>query len=90
MAIGVVAGLVATKVTDWAKTAFYRLTPPNVGKVEERVRRSPPAEIAAENWANRIGVRMDEKTRGRSGNVVHYVLGAVWGLVYGNFGASVA
>jgi uncharacterized membrane protein YagU involved in acid resistance len=83
IAIGVLAGLVATKVTDWAQTALYDATPAQVREKEERVRPGPPAEIAAEDMANRLGVRMDEKTRGRAGNVVHYALGAVWGPVYG-------
>lgn len=83
IAIGVVAGLVATKVTDWAQTALYSVTPAPVREKEERVRPGPPAEIAAEDLANRLGVRLDEKSRGRAGNVVHYALGALWGPVYG-------
>lgn len=81
--IGVVAGLVATKVTDWAQAALYSVTPADVREKEDRVRPGPPAEIAAEDMANRLGVRLDEKARGRAGNVVHYALGALWGPVYG-------
>lgn len=81
--IGAMAGLVATKVTDWAQTALYSVTPAKVREKEERVRPGPPAEIAAEDLANQLGVRLDEKARGRAGNVVHYALGALWGPVYG-------
>jgi|GEM_PF-459210 len=81
--IGVVAGLVATKVTDWAQAALYIVTPAKVREKEERVRPGPPAEIAAEDLANRLGVRLDDKARGRTGNIVHYALGALWGPVYG-------
>lgn len=83
IAVGVLAGLVATKVTDWTQAALYGVTPAQVREKEERVRPGPPAEIAAEDLADRLGVRLDEKSRGRAGNVVHYALGALWGPVYG-------
>lgn len=83
IAIGVVAGLVATKVTDWAQTALYSVTPAKVREKEECVRPGPPAEIAAEDLANRLGVQLDEKARARAGNAVHYTLGALWGPIYG-------
>lgn len=75
MAVGVIAGLVATKVTDWAQAALYGVTPAKVREKEERVRPGPPAEIAAEDLANRLGVQLDEKARARAGNAVHYTLG---------------
>lgn len=83
IAIGVVAGLVATKVTDWAQTALYSVTPAPVREKEERVRPGPPAEIAALDMANRLGVRLDEKARARAGHAVHYAMGALWGPIYG-------
>jgi hypothetical protein len=48
--IGVVAGLVATKVTDWAQAALYIVTPAKVPEKDERIRPGPPAEIAARIW----------------------------------------
>jgi len=89
-AIGIVAGLVATKATDWAQAALFGVTPAKVSEEEERVRPGPPAEIAAKDLANRLGVRLDEKSRARAGNIVHYALGALWGPFTGNFGATVA
>lgn len=83
MAVGAIAGLVATKVTGWAQTALYSMSPAKVREEEERVRPGPLVEIAAKDLANRLGVRLDEKARGRGVNVVHYALGAVLGPVYG-------
>lgn len=83
VAIGVLAGLAATKVTEWAQTALYRATPTQVQAQEERVRPGPPAEMAAEDLAGRFGVSLDDKARGRAGNVIHYALGAAWGPLYG-------
>lgn len=40
--IGVIAGLVATKVTDWAQAALYSVTPAKVREKEKRVRPGPP------------------------------------------------
>lgn len=43
-AVGLAAGLVATKVTEFAQEAFYKPMPRSVKKREEDVRPGPPPE----------------------------------------------
>lgn len=83
LAIGLVSGLVATKVTGFAQEALYRPMPESVKEQEERVRPGPPPKVAAEKTAERLGVRLEGKRLETAASVVHYGLGAVWGPVYG-------
>ena len=83
LAIGVVAGLVATKLTEFAQEALYEPMPAAIKKKEERVSPGPPPEVAAEKTAGLLGYKLTEKQAQLGGLAVHYGLGAAWGPVYG-------
>ena len=81
--IGAVAGLVATKGDRLdADCALWRDARPGQGKRGTCSTR-PPAAIAAEGMANRLGVRLYDRVRARARNVVHYPWGALCGPVCG-------
>lgn len=67
IAVGLAAGVVASKVTEYAQTALYRLTPSDVKKQEERVRPGPPYEIAAQKTAGMLDIELDRKQLSRAG-----------------------
>ena len=83
VAVGLAAGLVATKVYGLVQEAFYHSTPKNVRQEEERVRPAPSSELAAEKTAESLGYSLDEPQRKLAGAAVHYGLGATWGPIYG-------
>ena len=83
VAVGLAAGLVATKAYGLVQEAFYRSTPKNVRQEEERVRPAPSSELAAAKIAESLGYSLDKRQRKLAGNAVHYGLGAAWGPIYG-------
>src|SRR3712207_6823217 len=83
VAVGLTAGLVATKVYGFAQQAFYRSMPRHVRRQEERVRPAPSSQVAAEKTAESLGYSLDEQQRELAGTAVHYGLGATWGPIYG-------
>ncbi len=82
IAIGLAAGLVATKVTELAQEAFYKPMPRCVKKREEEVRPGPPPKVAARKTADALGFELDEKQLMRAAMAIHYGLGVAWGPVY--------
>jgi hypothetical protein len=83
VAVGLAAGLVAMQVYGFAQQAFYRPMPKHVRRQEERVRRAPSSEVAAEKTAESLGYSLDERQRKLAGRGVHYGLGVAWGPLYG-------
>jgi uncharacterized membrane protein YagU involved in acid resistance len=83
VAVGLVAGLVATKAYGFAQQAFYRPMPRHVRQEEQRVRPAPSSQVAAAKTAESLGYPLDEQQRKLAGSAVHYGLGAAWGPVYG-------
>src|SRR5215218_5099997 len=82
VAIGCVAGLVATKVYGHVQEAFYGPMPRNVKRREEQVRLDPSSQVAASRMAEGLGYPLDEHKRELAGCAVHYGLGMAWGPVY--------
>ncbi len=82
VAVGLTAGLVATKVYGYAQQAFYRPMPRHVRWQEERVRPAPSSQIAAEKTAESLGYSLGERERKLARCAVHYGLGAAWGPIY--------
>lgn len=82
LAAGLAAGVLATKITDYAQGALWRATPEKARAQEEALGMPPSAEKAAEKLADAVGVELDEPGRRKGGTVVHYVTGAVWALLY--------
>lgn len=83
VAIGLAAGLVATRIYGVVQEALYRATPGHVRRREERVRPAPSSQVAAEKTAAGVGYALDERQRDLAGTAVHYGLGVAWGPVYG-------
>nr|WP_015061134.1 DUF1440 domain-containing protein [Pseudomonas sp. K-62]BAM13970.1 hypothetical protein [Pseudomonas sp. K-62] len=82
IAVGLAAGLVATKVTEFVQEATYKLMPERAKEREEAVRPGPPPETAARKTAEALGFGLDEKQLMPAAMVVHYGLGLAWGPVY--------
>jgi hypothetical protein len=83
LAIGMLAGLVATKATEFAQAALYKPMPTAIKLEEKRVSPGSPPQVAAEKTAVRLGYKLSEKQAERGGLAVHYGLGAAWGPIYG-------
>lgn len=82
-ASGVVAGLVATKITKFAQAASYKPMRAAIKKKEERASLGPPPQVAAEKTAERLCFKRTEKQAEFGGMAVHYGLGAAGGPIYG-------
>lgn len=84
IAVGFVAGLVATAVTDLAQGPLNRMTPRRVKRVERRVRPGDTsARVAARDVARGLDLDLDERETKLLGKVIHYGIGMAWGPVYG-------
>lgn len=83
VAIGVVAGLMATKATDFAQGPLRRATPASVRRQEERVSPGPSSsQVAAQTIAERLGGPLDDRRLRPAAKAVHYGVGMAWGPVY--------
>ena len=80
--VGLLAGLVATKVTEYAQRALWAATPEETRQREQRVRPGPPFRLAAEKSADLAGLDLDEKATMAAGMTFHYASGVGWGPVY--------
>lgn len=80
--VGLLAGLVATKVTEFGQQAMWKVTPEAVRQQEERVRPGPPYRVAAQKTARAAGIELDSDQLDRAGMVFHYASGIAWGPVY--------
>src|SRR3954466_6744969 len=83
VAIGCVAGLVATKVYGLVQEALYRPMPRDVKRREEEVRPGPSSQVAASRMAEGLGYPLDERERELAGCAIHHGLGIAWGPLYG-------
>lgn len=80
--VGILAGLAATKITEFAQQGLWALTPEATREEEQRVRPGPPFRVAAEKTAKLAGVDLDEQQTDRAGMAFHYASGMIWGPVY--------
>ena len=83
VAIGCVAGLVATKVYGLVQEALYRPMPRDVKQREEQARPGPSSQVAAGKIAEGLSYPLDDQERELAGCAVHYGLGIAWGPIYG-------
>ena len=83
VAIGCVAGLVATKVYGLVQEALYRPMPRDVKRREDQVRPGPSSQVAASRMAESLGYPLDDQERELAGCAVHYGVGTAWGPLYG-------
>lgn len=82
VAMGLAAGLAATKATEYAQEALYRVTPRSVKQQEERARPGLPTDVAARKTAEALGLDLDARRLSRLSSAFHYGSGTAWGPVY--------
>ncbi len=84
IAVGLLAGLVATQVTNLAQGPLRRLTPRHV-KVWERLARPGASSslVAARKVTSRLAPSMSKQQTELLGKVIHNGIGMAWGPVYG-------
>ena len=82
IAIGLFAGLVATKVYDFAQQALSEPMPESVKEQEERLRPEPSSRAAARKIGEGLGYRLDGPQLELATMAVHYGTGLAWGPVY--------
>lgn len=82
LGIGILAGLVATEVTDRAQHVLWKATPASE-KVREPSLEESSAGSAAVRLCQALGVEPNDRELGILKNLVHYGLGAGWGSLYG-------
>lgn len=80
--IGLLAGFVATKVTEYAQQALWAAAPEKTRQREQRVRPGPPYRIAAQKTADLAGVDLGKQGTMAAGMAFHYASGIGWGPVY--------
>lgn len=81
-AIGLVAGLVATRMTAPTQKLLYRLTPETVKRREEQARPDSPTKIAAKKLAGAVDADLTGKQVDTAATAIHYGSGVPWGAVY--------
>jgi uncharacterized membrane protein YagU involved in acid resistance len=83
IAVGLLAGFAATKVTDFAQGPLRRATPEDVKRREARVSPGPSSShVAARRIAERLGHPADDRRLRPVARAVHQGLGMAWGPVY--------
>ena len=85
IAVGLLAGLVATQVTDLAQGPLRRLTPASVAWREWWVRPGgdSSSQVAARRVAEHLGRSPRQRWVAPLGKAIHLSIGMAWGPVYG-------
>lgn len=84
IAVGLAAGLLATKVTNLAQGPLRRLTPKRARRRERRVSPVHSSSLAAaEKLAPVLPIVATPETKKAVGAAIHYSTGMVWGPTYG-------
>jgi hypothetical protein len=81
LGIGMLAGLLATKITDRAQHLLWKATPASE-KAREPSTEGSSAQSAAALLCRAVGAEPNERELGVLKNIVHYGLGAGWGSLY--------
>ena len=83
VAVGLLAGFVATKATDLAQGPLRRATPEGAKRREARVSPGPSSShVAARRIAERLGRPVEDRRLRPVAKAVHHGLGMAWGPVY--------
>ena len=83
VAVGLLAGVIATKATDLAQGPLRLATPEGVRRREARVSPGPSSsQVAARRIAERLGRPLDDRRLRPVTRAVHHGLGMAWGPVY--------
>ena len=86
IAVGLLAGLVATWVTNVVQEPLQRVTPDNVARQERRAR--PPggassSQVAARRVADYLNRSPGQRQMALLGKAIHFGVGMAWGPIYG-------
>lgn len=81
-AIGLTAGLVATRMTGSIQKMLYKLMPESVKRREEQVRPGSPTRMAARKLAAAADVSLTLQQAESAATAIHYGSGVPWGTVY--------
>lgn len=83
IAVGLLAGLVATQVTNWAQRPLRWMTPVIVQRHERRVRPGASSSlVAARKLCEMMDVPSSQPREAIGGQVIHLATGMAWGPVY--------
>jgi len=83
IAVGLLAGLVATKVTDLVQGPLRQATPEGAKRREARVSPGPSSsQVAARRIAQRLGRPAADRRLRPLARAVHHGLGMAWGPIY--------
>jgi uncharacterized membrane protein YagU involved in acid resistance len=82
LAIGAVAGLVATRITDRVEVALDGMTPAAAKAREPHIPEGSSAKSTASLLCRMLGFEPSERTLLWVKNTIHYGLGASWGPLY--------
>ena len=83
IAIGLLAGLVATRVYGIVQEALARPMPKRIKEHEEKLRPEPTSRVAARKITENLDCRLDERRLRLATIAIHYGLGLTWGPMYG-------
>lgn len=84
IAVGLLAGWVATQVTNLAQRPLRRATPEHIDRHEEKVRPGASSSlVAARKLAEILDVAPSQGRDARWGKAIHLAVGMGWGPVYG-------
>ncbi|MBE7197122.1 MAG: hypothetical protein INR70_04875 [Parafilimonas terrae] len=84
IAVGLLAGLVATQVTNYAQGPLRRMTPASVRRHERRVRPGASSSlVAARKLCEAVDVPSSQPREALGGQAIHLATGMAWGPVYG-------
>ena len=84
IAVGLVAGLAATQVTNLAQKPLKRVTPDNVDRHEKRVRPGASSSlVAAQKITKMLDLPHSQRKEELLGSTIHFATGVSWGPVYG-------
>lgn len=82
--IGLVAGLVATQVTNLAQNPLKWVTPDHVDRQEKKVRPDASSSLAAsKKLTETLDLSPSQREQELLGQAIHFVTGIGWGPVYG-------
>jgi uncharacterized membrane protein YagU involved in acid resistance len=81
--IGMIAGLVATQVTNFAQGPLQRMTPDAVKQQEQRNRLGDTTSlVAVRRVADYVGASPSQRQMTWLGRTIHFGVGMAWGPVY--------
>ncbi len=84
IAVGLVAGLVATQITNLAQRPLKQATPDHVDRHEKKVRPGASSSlVASQKVTEALSLSPSQREQEWLGQAIHFTTGIGWGPVYG-------